>query len=199
MKKTIAFFDFDGTITRKDTMLELIRFAKGNAIFYSGLLRLLPWLMAMKMKFIKNETAKEKMLSLFFKGMSLENFHSICQSFTKKKITSLIRSDAMEAIAFHKSNKHDVVVVTASAENWVKPWCDEQSIKILGTHLEVDSKNCITGKLKSINCNGDEKVNRIKAEYNLAEYDEIYSYGDSKGDMQMLKLATHPFYRHFKG
>lgn len=34
--KRVAVFDFDGTITRKDTLIEFIRFAKGSAALYWG-------------------------------------------------------------------------------------------------------------------------------------------------------------------
>jgi phosphatidylglycerophosphatase C len=33
MKKEIAFFDFDGTITTKDTYLEFIKFSKAPCVF----------------------------------------------------------------------------------------------------------------------------------------------------------------------
>lgn len=198
LKKKIAFFDFDGTITRKDTMLEMIRFAKGNGSYYAGLLQLSPWLIAMKAGMITNESAKEKMLSLFFKGMPLKEFDAICVSFTQNIIPLLIRDDAKKALQFHKKENHEIVVVTASAENWVKPWCDQQSLKIIGTRLATDQHQLLTGKLLSVNCNGDEKVHRIKSVYDLSAYDEIYGYGDSEGDKQMLSLATHAFYRHFK-
>ena len=47
--KRVAVFDFDGTITRKDTLIEFIRFAKGSAALYWGLLLHLPWLILMKL------------------------------------------------------------------------------------------------------------------------------------------------------
>jgi len=35
--KSIAFFDFDGTITSKDTLAEILKFAKGKRAYYTGL------------------------------------------------------------------------------------------------------------------------------------------------------------------
>ena len=49
------------------------------------------------------------------------------------------------------------------------------------------------------NNNAEEKVARIKAAYNLADYDEIYCYGDSNGDKAMLALGTKAFYKPFRG
>ena len=47
------------------------------------------------------------------------------------------------------------------------------------------------------NCYGIEKVNRIKEEYDLDEFKNIYVYGNSKGDREMLNLGTHKFYKYF--
>ena len=58
VKKGIAFFDFDGTITTKDTLLEFIKFSKGNLLFYAGFLLNLHFLVAYKLKIISNQAAK---------------------------------------------------------------------------------------------------------------------------------------------
>ena len=68
--RKIAFFDFDGTITTKDSLLEIIKFQKGIPAFYTGLFFQLPWLIAFKIKIIPNDAAKQKMLTYFFGGMS---------------------------------------------------------------------------------------------------------------------------------
>ena len=49
------------------------------------------------------------------------------------------------------------------------------------------------------NCFGVEKVNRIRQEYDLSQWDFIYAYGDSRGDQEMLDLADERYYKFFKG
>lgn len=198
MARSIAFFDFDGTITRKDTMLEFIRFSKGDTSYYAGMLLLSPWLLAMKAGIISNAEAKERMLAHFFKGLSLGDFNNYCASFIDKALPSLLRPDAMQKIREHQNNGDEVVVVSASAENWVAGWCNANKMACLATRLEVVNDK-ITGKLSGPNCNGPEKVNRIKANYDPANYESVYCYGDTSGDRPMLSIATHPFYRHFNG
>ena len=66
--KKIAFFDFDGTITTHDTLLEFIRFCKGSAGLYAGFLCKSPWIVAHKAKIISNQSAKEQVLRFFFRG-----------------------------------------------------------------------------------------------------------------------------------
>ncbi len=66
----IAFFDFDGTITTKDTLLEIIKFQKGKRAFYIGFLLHGPWLLAYKLKLFPNDAVKQKILTYFFAGMN---------------------------------------------------------------------------------------------------------------------------------
>lgn len=198
MAGSIAFFDFDGTITKRDTMLELAKFHKGAMGFTKGMILLSPWLVALKFKIVTPTFAKEKFLQHFFGNMSVEKFDQLCKDFTDKKLPSLIRKDAMETLNWHRSQNHSIVVVSASAENWVRYWCEQNKLPLLATALEVNNEHLITGKLKSVNCNGVEKVTRIKALFDPGQYENIYAYGDSSGDKPMLALATHPFYRKFK-
>jgi HAD superfamily hydrolase (TIGR01490 family) len=195
----IAFFDFDGTITRKDTMLELAKYHKGNLHYLLGMLRIAPWMIALKCKLISATTAKEKFLSTFFGGMPEDDFNDLCKSFSTKKLPALIRPDALEKLQAHLNQGDKVVVVSASAENWLTYWCNQLQIPFLATRLDIDAQNRITGKLSSPNCNGEEKVTRIKAAFDPGQFENIFAYGDSNGDKPMLSLASHPFFRTFNG
>ncbi len=196
-KPSIAFFDFDGTITSKDTLAEIIKFAKGKFAYYTGLIILSPVIIAYKLKWLSNHKAKEIMLRYFFKGMLLPNFNTICEDFTKNKLPSLLRKEALRAIRDHIENKTKVVVVSASPVNWVKPWCDQYNIDCIATCLEIKN-NKLTGKISGRNCYGQEKVNHISNNYQLNSYSDIYAYGDTKGDLPMLALSTHKFYKPFR-
>jgi phosphoserine phosphatase len=67
----------------------------------------------------------------------------------------------------------------------------------LCTELEVKD-GILTGKFATPNCNGEEKVNRIKKAYDLSLYDEVHVFGNSPGDLPMMDLGTHSYYRYFK-
>lgn len=193
----IAFFDFDGTITSKDTLAEILKFAKGKWIYYSGLLMLSPVLIAYKLSLLSNHKAKEIMLGFFFKGMPLNEFTSVCKEFTRIKLPVLLRKEALTEIRKHLQNNTKVVVVSASPVNWVLPWCQQFNIDCIATCLEIKDKK-LTGKIAGRNCSGKEKVKHILNKYNLSEYSTIYAYGDTRGDLPMLALSTHKFYRPFK-
>ena len=195
--KKIAFFDFDGTITTKDTMFELIRHQKGNARFYLGFLLNIPLFAAMKLKLLSKQAAKEKLLGYFFNGTTLSDFQAGCDNFATAKLPALIRPGALTEIEKLWAQGFEIVIVSASAENWIKKWAENNDLQLIATNLEcIDGK--LTGKIAGKNCNGQEKEDRIKAGYDLSIYTEIYCYGDSAGDSKMLALGTHAFYKPFR-
>jgi len=193
----IAFFDFDGTITTKDTLLEIIKFQKGKAAFYFGFFIHGPWLLAYKLKLFPNDVVKQKILTYFFAGMDERVFQENCNLFVEKKLPGLLRHAALTEIKMLSESGFEIVVISASAGNWIRKWTDEQSLKLISTRLEVKNGR-LTGKIEGRNCHGNQKVICIKELWNLSEYKEIYAYGDSSGDKPMLALATKSFYKPFR-
>jgi len=193
----LALFDLDGTITTKDTFLEFIKYYHGSAKFYTGFLLTSPWLVLFKLGLIPNWRAKEKVLEYFFNNEIQESFLAKGEQFSDKVLPSLVKADALTQLKKHQEQNHRVIIVTASAEDWVARWCATQGVEVLATRLQkINGK--VSGKIEGSNCYGEEKVRRIKAHLDLSTYDEIYAYGDSSGDRPMLALAQYPHYRFFQ-
>ena len=186
--KTLILVDFDKTLYKKDSLLEFTKFYKGNFKFYFGFLVLLPVLILMKIGLIKNEKAKEFFLTYFFKDEDSTFFQKMGTNFADTKIQENIDLNLYKKIKELKSKNATLFIVTASCNEWIKSWSTENDFKIISTEIEVID-NKITGKLQSKNCNGIEKVNRIKKEINVTDFDEILVFGNGKGDLEMLKLT----------
>lgn len=195
--KVIVFFDFDGTITKNDTLLDFVKFSVGIRKYFIGLLLLAPILIAFKLKLIPNHIAKEKFISYFFKGFNAERFKKIANQYSLEKIDLIVNNQAMEKIKWHQKRGHKIVVVSASMECWLKAWCDKYQLDLIATQLEIKNNN-LTGRFKTKNCHGKEKVNRIKEKYDISAYDQIYAYGDSRGDKEMLELAHKAYFKPFR-
>jgi len=195
--RRIAFFDFDGTITTKDTLLEFIKFHRGTTRFYTGFLINSPFLVAYKLGVISNHVAKEKVLRYFFRKMPLDRFQQQADIFATEIIPGLIRKKALTEIKKLQESGAEVVVVSASASNWIQKWSESVGVTLIATQLEIRN-DTITGKISGRNCHGKEKVRRIQSSFDLSQYDEIYCYGDTKGDKPMLSLATFSFYQPFR-
>ena len=197
MKTGIAFFDFDGTITTRDTLLEFIKFCKGNTHFWLGFLLNSPYLAAFKAKLISNQAAKEKVLEYFFRNTPEDAFNQMCEAFTKEDLPRLMRPGALREIQKLKQEGYVVVVVSASPENWIRQWADQNNLELIASRLEI-KEGKITGKIVGKNCHGEEKVRRIMEKYVITDYSAIHAYGDTSGDRPMLSLATNSFFKPFR-
>lgn len=203
VRKKLYCFDFDGTLTTSDTMLELIKFAHGKGGLLRGLLANAFWLVLMKLHFYPNWKSKEKVLAWFFGGMEVEDFKAICQVFAMRCHT-LIRPSAIAEITGLMSKGDMVVVVSASADDWVRPMLEKvfpHVPALLSTRLEVVGDK-ISGRISGNNCHGQEKVERIKQYLKANGISRndcyIYAYGDSKGDKEMMEYADESFYKPFR-
>lgn len=194
---SIAFFDFDGTITTRDTLAELLKFKVGRLKYYTGILFLSPVLVLFKLGLLSNHRAKEIMLEYFLKGDSATEFNALCREFVETRLPALFRKGALAEIRRHLQNNTQVVIVTASPENWVQPWCQQFNLECIATKLKIRNGK-LTGKIAGQNCSGEEKVKHILKRYNLSYYTKIYAYGDTSGDLPMLSLATDSYYKPFK-
>ncbi|MBX2966258.1 MAG: HAD-IB family hydrolase [Cyclobacteriaceae bacterium] len=192
----LALFDFDGTITTQDSLKKFLLYYHSLPKVIIGLIILSPALISYLLKIISNNTAKQILLQWFFKSESLHTFNTKCNQFAQNEIPKILRKEAIDCINFHIANGDTVVVVTASPENWVAPWCDQLNISCIGTRLNVHN-NSLTGKFEGENCYGPEKARRIKALFNLKEFSEIIAYGDSRGDKEIFGLSTKHYYRYF--
>jgi len=197
IKNKIAFFDFDGTISRADSFEKFIRFSFGDLKFAAGIIFLSPLLAAYKLKIIPNDKMKQLALSYFFKGMSEERFNKLSTEYSLDYLDIIVRQKAIERILWHQIKGHKVVVVSASIEQWLKPWCDKHNIDLISTKMEIVD-GMVTGRLFSENCYGPEKVRRIHEKYNMDDYEYIYAYGDTRGDKEMLELSNEGSFKPFR-
>lgn len=198
MKERIAVFDFDGTITTKDTLLEFVRYARGTLYFYVGFILFSPLLAAYKLHLYPNWKVKEQMFSYFFRGMPVVQFNVLCERFYKDTGQELLRGDACATIRKHLSQGDSVIIVSASIRDWVLPFGKALGVDaVIGTEVAVSPSGNLTGKFLTRNCYGMEKVERIKRLYpDYGAYTWI-AYGDSAGDRQLLDFADEKHYKIF--
>jgi HAD superfamily hydrolase (TIGR01490 family) len=184
MKKIYAF-DFDGTLTTSDTLLAFIRYVRGTPAFVWGFLWHAPLLVLMKLGLYSNYLAKQRVFSWFFKGMSLDAFNALCQYFASDN-SHLLRPEMLQKVEQAKAEGAEVVVVSASIDNWVRPFLP--GVIVLGTQVEVVDGH-LTGRFSTPNCYGQEKVNRILEHFPDRQSYHLTAYGDSRGDKEMLAFA----------
>lgn len=191
----IAFFDFDGTISFKDSFIGFLRY-KNKYEFFIKFIFILPFFIAYKLGFFKEQAIKNLALTLIYKNHNKDDFMSLCAKFSSEVLPTILRAKALEKLAWHKENGDKIVIVSASLEEYLAPWCEKNGFLLIASRLEMRN-NRITGRLLGANCHGDEKVRQIKEKYDLNAFEKIYAYGDTKGDLPMLELADEKFYKPF--
>jgi HAD superfamily hydrolase (TIGR01490 family) len=188
--RSLALFDFDGTLTTRESFIDFHRFYWGS--------RYLPALAraaasgCLSMNFSR-DFLKEAFLARLWKGVPEKDFLTGAGRYADTRVEGLLMPLALSVFLRHLERGHDVWVVTASLKDWVEPWASKYGVSVIGTELEV-SGGALTGRLKGKNCRGAEKVRRIKAVIDLENYDKIYAYGNSRGDREMLLIADERVY-----
>ena len=209
--QNISAFDFDGTLTTRDTLLLFIRHARGWWALFGGLLLFSPLLVLMKLHLADNGHTKERLFRHYFRGMLERDFDALCQSFARSH-THILRTAGLRAIQQALDRGDRVVILSASIDRWVeaclRPFLVSSSqFQVLGTEIEVVDGR-LTGRFATPNCYGPEKVRRLK-EYlkevsprgdveGATEDAFIIAYGDSRGDKELLAYADESHYKPFR-
>lgn len=188
---TLVLYDFDGTLTKQDSLWHFLRFASPSTwAFTKKMLGFLPIYLRYRMGLQNNHQSKEQLLSLFFKDKTVEEMQALGASFAEQVLPKLLVDEKMAQLHKHVEHDREVVLVSASLELYLQPWCNAMGIGLIGTKL-ADNNGVITGKYDGKNCWGPEKARRVKAQFHLEEYHHILAYGDSRGDKEMLMLQKN--------
>ena len=188
-RRNIAAFDFDGTLTTRDSFPAFIRFAVGVPRFLAGFLLYSPLLVLMKLRLYPGDKAKEKVFSFFFKGWEYGRFKALGSAFASE-IEDMRNEPVISRLQEHIAHGDTVYVISASIRDWVEPWSLQQSVHaVLATEVEVDADGRLTGRFSTRNCNGEEKVNRLLQVEPRRDSYALAAYGDSRGDEPLLALA----------
>lgn len=198
MKPRVYVFDFDGTLTRRDSLLAFIKFSKGRWRLLAALLHFSPQLVLMRLGLYSNNRAKQRLFSYLYKGEDIEAFNRSCRDFARACGETLLRPQGRAAVETALACGCRVFIVSASIDNWVRPFFGENRLlTVLGTQIEV-ANGKVTGRFLTPNCYGAEKVRRLEAALPRREDYYLTAYGDSRGDREMLNYADEEHYKPFR-
>jgi phosphatidylglycerophosphatase C len=193
--KKLYCFDFDGTLTYKDTMFMYLKFYN-PAKYHIQFLRHVPLFILLKLKLAQTEKVKKSFIGSILKGQSQEKIEKKSKQFFERHYPKIVRENALDFINNIDRNNTQSLLVTASLDIWTKPFADAFQMQLISTRAEF--KNGIfTGNFIGKNCNGKEKLERIKEQIDHKKYDKIIAFGDTSGDKPMLKWANEGHYQFF--
>ena len=193
----VAAFDFDGTLTRRDTLLPFLQMGLGWPRFLWVMAKCSPWLLGFALHLLPNHVAKRRLLYLALAGRSVAEL----EGWTTRWLTTLdeqLRPMALAQLREHQRVGHRCVMVSASPDIYLQRAAKQLGFDaLLCTEMAANDAR-LTGHLQTPNCHGPEKVVRLTRW--LTEQDltlcriTLYAYGDTSGDKPMLRLADHAWY-----
>lgn len=193
--KKLYCFDFDGTLTYKDTMFMYLKFYDPIK-FQVQFLKHVPLFVLLKLKLAETEKVKKSFIGSILKGQTQEKIEKKSRQFFEEHYPKIIRENALDFIQNIDRENTQSLLVTASLDIWAKPFADAFKMKLIATKAEFQN-GIFTGNFIGKNCNGQEKLVRIKAEIKDHKYDKIIAFGDTSGDKPMLKWANEGHYQFF--
>lgn len=193
--KKLYCFDFDGTLTYKDTMFMYLKFYD-SAKFRVQFIRHIPLFILLKLKLAETEKVKKSFIGSILKGQTQEKIEKKAKQFFEQNYPQIVRENAMDFIQNIDRDNTQSLLVTASLDIWTKPFAEALQMQLVSTRAEFKN-GVFTGNFVGKNCNGIEKLMRIKEEINNSKYDKIIAFGDTSGDKQMLKWANEGHYQFF--
>lgn len=193
--KKLYLFDFDGTLTYKDTMFLFLRFYDKKK-FRKQFIKHIILFTLVKLKLTDAESVKKSFISSILKGQTKTKLEEKSQDFFNTFYPKIIRDHALDFIKNIDVEKTESYLVTASLDIWVKPFSEQFKMQLIATEAEF-KEGIFTGNFSTPNCNGIQKLIRIKAQIGDKKFDKKIAYGDTEGDKPMLNFADESYYRFF--
>lgn len=189
----VAAFDFDGTLTDGGSVFDfLVAVAGRRAVLEAGA-ALAPELVraALAGGTAADET-KQRLFTRVLAGIEAIPVHEVAAEFGTRHVAAHLRSDVRRRLEWHRCRGDAVVVVSASPEVYVAVAAEHLGADgAVATRLEVDADGRFTGRYEGRNCRGEEKVRRLRLWIRERDLDGrlLWAYGNSRGDLRMLRMA----------
>lgn len=194
MRKKIVVFDFDNTLIKGDSIIIAAYFASNKFNFIPRVIKIIPYFLLFKLSFISAKSFKEKFLEIF----------KICSYFNKNhtsgylnKIKKKLNREALKRLHIHKINNDIIYICSASPYILLKGISSYLNINLISTELEKKDGKFLP-QIKGNNCNGYEKVVRLRKALGQIDDFILEVYGDSSGDKELLNIAEIPHFKSFE-
>ncbi|MBR9789565.1 MAG: HAD family hydrolase [Vibrionaceae bacterium] len=189
-KPSLALFDFDGTITNQDMYSLFLHYSASGKRKSVGKIVLTPFYLLYKIGILPAHFMRPIASFIAFAGKQTQQVNVIGAQFANDIIPQYVRPEATDKLEWHQKNGDTIVVVSASLNAYLQPWCETNGYHLLCSELVSDAPT-ISGRYQQGDCSLETKVRRVKASFNLSDFASVYAYGDTHEDIPMLKLADH--------
>ena len=199
-RTVVAAFDFDGTLTRSDSVVPFLRLVAGRRRLVIGLGRRAP---SVALAAARRDRDRLKALATdaVFRGVPSSRVDAVAREHGRTIAVRGLRDDVVARVGWHLQQGHRVVIVSASYEPYVHVVAEALGVAdVVATRLAVDADDAYTGAIDGPNCRAQEKVRRLEQWWTAQGLTragvELWAYGDSSGDRELLAWSDHPVWVH---
>ncbi|MFS2157845.1 HAD family hydrolase [Pseudomonas sp. Pseusp122] len=194
--KVLSVFDFDGTLTTRDSFVPFLKFAFGNRAFAWRMVRMLPSALRYLGKGLTRDELKANLIANFLTGIKVDWVEQKAVEFRARFWSRLMRPAGVQSVAGELASGAQVTICSASPSLVLRPFAEHLGIKLIATELEVVD-GYLTGRLSGNNCRCEAKVLRLEAVYGPLTQYRLRAWGDTRGDHELLAAAQDAHWRHF--
>jgi len=189
----LALFDFDHTITHADSFGRFLRDLATPRQLASAKWTMGPWLAGYRLGLVSARQLRQRVLRLALAGRAEAEIREQGLRHAREVLPGMLRPEMMQRIASHRDRGDTVVLVSASLDVYLQPWCEQHGLELICNRLEA-SEGVLTGRYHDGDC-GPHKARLIRARYDVDAFRQVHAYGDSPEDLGMLALAGQRWYR----
>ena len=191
--RPVAAFDFDGTITRRDTLAGFLRHVGGDRLFARSLLAHAPAMARGLRDDQIRDAAKSAVLGRILGGR-LETDVTQAGERYAELLPARFRPDVVERIEWHRSEGHELVMVSASLVYYLCPVAEALGFAdVIGVEMEVGPDSRLTADFAAANVRAAQKEMRLREWLgDDGRPVELWAYGNSSGDDHLLAMSDHP-------
>lgn len=190
----LALFDFDGTVSEGDTYSPFMHSVSDASRIRRGRIVLAPWVAGYKLGLVSGLRTRSRVSHFVLQGRTVAEIEAAGERYAHDVLPSVLRTQSMDRIAWHQAQGDRVVIVSASLDVYLRPWCLVHGLDVICSELE-SRDGVLTGRYRGGDCAGPAKARRIRERYRLATFPRIYAYGNTREDHAMLALAHHRVFR----
>ena len=193
----MAVFDFDGTITRRDTLLPFLVRVCGARTVARAVSAVAPDAARGRLGRLQDEVhhrdrTKTALLHALLAGRDAGWFAEAGAAYAQT-LPRRIRPEMAEQVAWHRSEGHELVIVSASLGTYLDPYAQAEGYHpVIAVAMAVGPDGRLTGQLEGPNVRGPEKAVRLGAWLGTNPPSLLWAYGNSSGDTELLAMADVP-------
>ncbi len=195
--RRVAAFDFDGTVSRRDTLIPFVaRFAGVPRSAVGSLMAGWDGLRGGGRGLRDRDALKARMVRRLLSGRDARELERAAGVYAARLIDSGLRPEMVEEVRRHVAAGHRTLFVSASLEDYLLPIARYLGMSgVIAVELERRDGR-LTGRLAAPNVRAEQKAVRLREHLGAPssgplEGIELWAYGNSSGDHALLEMADH--------